>query len=90
MCIEICTGKAIGKDGSFDREKCVMCEKCAEYCPVSARVIYGEEWEAQALADKVLCDREFFENSGGGVTLSGGECHAVHYLVGGVMTPPTR
>lgn len=74
ICIGVCTGKAIGKDGSFDREKCVMCEKCAEYCPVSARVIYGEEWEAQALADKVLCDREFFENSGGGVTLSGGEC----------------
>lgn len=76
MCVEICTGKAIGKDGSFDREKCVMCEKCAEYCPVSARVIYGEEWEAEALAKKVLCDREFFENSGGGVTLSGGECLA--------------
>lgn len=76
MCIEICTGKAIEKDGKTNPEKCVMCEKCTEYCPVSARVIYGEEWEAKALAEKVLCDREFFENSGGGVTLSGGECLA--------------
>ena len=76
MCAEICTGKAIGKDGGFEPGKCVMCEKCAEYCPVSARVIYGEEWEAEALAKKVLRDREFFENSGGGVTLSGGECLA--------------
>ena len=39
-------------------------------------VAYGKEYEAEALADILAQDRLFFTNSGGGVTLSGGECLA--------------
>ena len=75
-CIEICPVGALGENFSRDCEKCISCYKCVEECPVSARVLFGEEWEAEALAEKVLEDREFFISSGGGVTLSGGECLA--------------
>lgn len=75
-CVEVCPTGAL--DESFVRncEKCIECYKCINECPVSARVLFGEEWEAEALVRKVLEDREFFISSGGGVTLSGGECLA--------------
>lgn len=73
-CIEICPVGALGENFLRDCEKCISCYKCIEECPVSARVLFGEEWEAEDLAEKVLEDREFFISSGGGVTLSGGEC----------------
>ena len=59
-----------------DLESCIACYKCIETCPNEARVLYGEEWEAEELAEKLLEDRDFFISSGGGVTLSGGECLA--------------
>lgn len=73
-CAKVCQGGAIHNDGTFEPEKCVRCYDCIESCPADARVLYGEEWEPRALADKVLQDRDFFKNSGGGVTFSGGEC----------------
>lgn len=73
-CMEVCSGGALHKDGGFERQKCVQCFRCVEVCPVSARELYGTEWDSGVLAAKVLADREFFRNSGGGVTLSGGEC----------------
>lgn len=74
ICAKVCQGGAIHKDGVFEPEKCVRCYDCIEACPTGARELYGEEWESAALADKVLQDRDFFKNSGGGVTFSGGEC----------------
>jgi len=73
ICVQVCTGGALTEDG-FRAEKCVRCFRCAESCPVGARELYGTYWDSDALAEKVLEDRAFFENSGGGVTLSGGEC----------------
>lgn len=73
-CTQACSGGALGKDKSFDKEKCIRCYKCIEACPSDARVLYGEEWEAKDLAQKVMQDKDFFKNSGGGVTFSGGEC----------------
>lgn len=73
-CMAACSGGALKSPASFDSGKCIRCYKCIEACPTTARVLYGEEWEAQALAEKVLQDRDFFKNSGGGVTFSGGEC----------------
>ena len=58
----------------FDREKCVACGKCAEVCFGSALQFYGKEMTVAALLPLLMEDREFYETSGGGVTLSGGEC----------------
>ncbi len=73
-CIEACETEALGEDFVRDFDKCISCYKCTEACPVNARVLYGEEWKADDLAEKVLEDKAFFISSGGGVTLSGGEC----------------
>lgn len=78
-CVSSCPKGAITmKDGYpvTDRALCDGCMKCTEYCPGDAREGYGKAWELEELIDKVLQDRSFFKNSGGGVTVSGGECLA--------------
>lgn len=73
-CFNICPSGMLRAGSGFDEKKCLRCYRCVEVCPVSARELFGEKWDSQALADKVLADKDFFRNSGGGVTLSGGEC----------------
>lgn len=70
------------KQVAFFKAKCIGCGICkgerteatAAACPAEALISYGREYEAQELTEELLKDRAFFENSGGGVTLSGGEC----------------
>lgn len=57
----------------FDRELCVHCGSCAEVCPTRALQLCGEEKSADEVIAEVLKDKLFYEESGGGVTLSGGE-----------------
>ena len=72
------------KQVAFFKNKCVSCgicenkrnEKTAERCPVNAIEVYGREYELEELVEILLQDELFFKNSGGGVTLSGGECLA--------------
>lgn len=56
------------------RDECITCGKCEEICLGSARKLYGREVTVEELMPQLLEDAEFYENSGGGVTLSGGEC----------------
>ena len=56
-----------------DREKCVSCGACVPACPRNAREILGKTMTVREVLDKVLGDAIFFEGSGGGLTLSGGE-----------------
>lgn len=72
-CEAVCARGALTGD-SFQKEKCVSCFHCVDVCPVGAREAYGTLWESRALAEEVLKDRAFFQNSNGGVTFSGGEC----------------
>ena len=72
-CASICPSEAC-KISLTEKDKCILCNKCVEICPTNARELLGTEYEAAELAEKVLQDREFFQNGGGGVTLSGGEC----------------
>ena len=56
----------------FDRQNCKACSKCAHpTCP--AMKIYGYDISANDIILEVIKDLEFFNNSGGGITLSGGE-----------------
>ena len=55
-------------------ERCDLCGKCALYCPHDAREICGKEYTVEEVLSEVSKDKAFYENSGGGVTFSGGEC----------------
>lgn len=59
-----------------DRKKCIACGKCVDFCIFNAREIVGEEIEVEKLAERATKDYHFYESSGGGVTLSGGEVMA--------------
>ena len=53
--------------------QCVGCRKCLEVCPTRALQIMGEEKTISELLEIVKEDKTFYEQSGGGVTLGGGE-----------------
>jgi len=54
-------------------EKCVSCGKCTEVCPNTALEIMGKQVTPETVLDEVARDIPFYKNSGGGMTLSGGE-----------------
>jgi pyruvate formate lyase activating enzyme len=54
-------------------EVCELCGACVEACPTQGRQILGREVEANQVLETVLQDQVFYEDSGGGVTFSGGE-----------------
>lgn len=56
-----------------DAEECICCGDCVESCPAGARQIAGREMTVADVVHEVIKDRIFFEESGGGVTFSGGE-----------------
>ncbi len=58
----------------YNMEKCDFCSKCEAICPNDARKIYGREMTVNEIMEIVLADKNFYDTSGGGVTLSGGEC----------------
>ena len=57
----------------FQREQCSVCGKCAKMCCTHALEICGEEKSAKEILEVVAKDIPFYEQSGGGLTLSGGE-----------------
>jgi pyruvate formate lyase activating enzyme len=56
-----------------DPARCLRCGSCAAACPTGARQLTGRAWTVQEVLDAVLRDRPFYDDSGGGVTFSGGE-----------------
>ena len=76
-CAGVCPSDAHGiKNGKhyLDRKKCTSCGKCEEVCLGKALKFYGKDVTADELLPQLLEDKKFYVNSGGGVTLSGGEC----------------
>ncbi len=57
----------------IDRDKCSGCMQCVEACLSGARAVTGQELTLDAIVKEAVADRLFFENSGGGVTISGGD-----------------
>lgn len=75
-CTEICPNNALvlSKDGIItDYSKCNLCGLCAEACPTKAIEMSGRKITADEVIKKIENERLFFEESGGGVTFSGGE-----------------
>jgi pyruvate formate lyase activating enzyme len=73
-------GDAIGAvDGDgvklirIDWSLCDDCGKCTEACPAGALSMWGKRYSVAEVVERVLRDSPFFEKSGGGVTISGGE-----------------
>ncbi len=52
---------------------CTACGACVEECPAGARRLAGRDTTVDEVIEEVLRDRVFYEESGGGVTFSGGE-----------------
>ena len=76
-CVSVCeTGAHRMENGEhiYDRNLCTACGKCAKVCLGDALTLYGKEMSTSELLPMLLEDKEFYDNSGGGVTLSGGEC----------------
>lgn len=61
----------------FHRGICTACGECLDWCIFGAREIAGKEYTVQQLVKEVKKDETFYDKSGGGVTLSGGEVMGV-------------
>ncbi len=75
-CIEVCPEDActITEDGIVtDRALCTLCGKCAEICPTKATEMSGRIVTVDEIVKILDKERIFFDQSGGGVTFSGGE-----------------
>jgi len=74
-CIDSCPLSAIDRNTPFfiDRERCDLCGQCTELCPSGALSMVGQKMSVEQIVATIEKDIPFFRNSGGGVTLSGGE-----------------
>ena len=76
-CTAVCPqGAAPAEKGRIDRARCVACGVCVTACLAGARQISGRRYAPAELVRLVSRDSMFYEESGGGVTLSGGEVMA--------------
>ena len=75
--MEICPNDAqrAFKEGEIkvNRDKCSLCGKCVEICPSGALTLNGRWFTIKEIIKKALADEQFYKDSDGGVTLSGGE-----------------
>jgi len=76
-CAEVCPDGALvyeaGKLPRIEHERCSGCGACSSVCSYEAIVLYGKQMNADEVFDAVNRDKMFYQPSGGGVTVSGGE-----------------
>jgi pyruvate formate lyase activating enzyme len=74
-CLDACEYGAVRAGGAYriNRGICARCFHCLDVCHYGALVRYGSKMTSDELYETVRRDRMFFDSSGGGVTVSGGE-----------------
>ena len=75
-CVKVCPLGAVTMTAEgpiTDPRQCNLCGACAEVCPTRAIEMSGRQYEIEELMEIVEKERPFFEQSDGGVTISGGE-----------------
>ena len=75
-CIKDCPHQALTNDSSgikIDRNRCVACGICTDNCPAKAITFVGTKWSVDDLVHEVTKDKQYYDEFGGGVTVSGGE-----------------
>ncbi len=75
-CVSVCpenVHQIIDGDHLIDYDKCNLCGKCVEACNYNALKIVGQEMTVDEVMKEVMADIDFYKNSGGGITISGGE-----------------
>ena len=74
-CEKVCPNHALSVGGSWtiDRSKCVGCGKCEKACLNDALELVGADMYIDEVIAEIMKDDDYYEASGGGVTLSGGE-----------------
>lgn len=80
-CAAVCpTGSSVLVQGpgaspilKLDRDKCINCMRCVAVCLTGGRESVGQEMTLEEILQEVLSDEPFYRNSGGGVTISGGD-----------------
>ncbi len=75
-CLPACPKGAISrneKTALIDKAKCDLCGKCRDVCVYEALDVIGQEVTVDEVVEEVEKDRVFFDESGGGITFSGGE-----------------
>ena len=83
LCLPVCPEVAIYVVGAGERaddkvrinwDLCTNCGKCVPVCPSKALYLFGEEMTVEQVLAEVEQDGTFYRESGGGLTVSGGEC----------------
>ena len=77
MCVAACPVGAhtvTENQHCFDRSRCITCGKCEATCFNGALVLQGKEMSVEEIVPILLQDKDFYDTSGGGITISGGEC----------------
>ena len=76
LCVGYCDARHVDPETGrlvFEREKCASCGKCVDVCPHRVNSLKGKSAETREILDVVLRDKHFYDTSGGGMTISGGE-----------------
>ena len=86
-CLDICPQchTVVNNEIQIDRSLCKRCGKCVEDCPSQALQMVGRHVTVEELMTEIRKDRHYYEMSGGGVTLSGGECLLQSEFVGTLL-----
>ncbi len=69
-CVECGTCRSVCRSP----DACIACGTCAKHCPSDALRLFGKCYTVDELLEIIAADKPYFDATGGGLTLSGGEC----------------